>query len=82
MHGQPGNNTRQHTLLRISIHDIVSMGVCTTTHWQTSGRLLQELNGCTVWKILPKSVVWTFDAIDNDFGINDEFSKYLKEGCF
>ena len=24
--------------------DMLSMGVCTTTHWQTSGRLVQELN--------------------------------------
>ena len=26
----------------------LSMGVCTTRHWQTSGRLVQELNVCTV----------------------------------
>ena len=29
--------------------DMLSMGVCTTTHWQTSGRLVQELNVCTVY---------------------------------
>ena len=28
--------------------DMLSMGVCTTRHWQTSGRLVQELNVCTV----------------------------------
>ena len=28
--------------------DISSMGVCTTRHWQTSGRLVHELNVCTV----------------------------------
>ena len=28
--------------------DMLSMGVCTTSHWQTSGRLVQELNVCTV----------------------------------
>ena len=25
-----------------------SMGVCTTRHWQKSGQLMQELNGCIV----------------------------------
>ena len=29
---------------------ISSMGVCTTRHWQTSGRLVQELNNCTVYR--------------------------------
>ena len=28
--------------------DMLSMVVCTTRHWQTSGRLVQELNICTV----------------------------------
>ena len=28
--------------------DVLSMVVCTTRHWQTSGRLVQELNDCTV----------------------------------
>ena len=28
--------------------DMLSMGVCTTSHWQTSGRLVQELNVYTV----------------------------------
>ena len=28
--------------------DVLSMDVCTTRHWQTSGRLVQELNDCTV----------------------------------
>ena len=28
--------------------DMLSMGVCTTRHWQTTGRLVQELNVCTV----------------------------------
>ena len=27
---------------------MLSMGVCTTRHWQTSGPLVQELNDCTV----------------------------------
>ena len=28
--------------------DMLFMGICTTRHWQTSGRLVQELNVCTV----------------------------------
>ena len=28
--------------------DMLSMGVCTTRHWQAPGRLVQELNVCTV----------------------------------
>ena len=28
--------------------DMLFMGVCTTSHWQTSGRMVQELNICTV----------------------------------
>ena len=28
--------------------DILLMGVCTTRHWQTSNRLVQELHVCTV----------------------------------
>ena len=30
------------------LFDMVSMGVCTTRHLQTSGRRVQELNVCTV----------------------------------
>ena len=28
--------------------DMLSMGVSTTSYWQASGRLVQELNVCTV----------------------------------
>ena len=28
--------------------DMLSTGFCTTKHWQTTGRLVQELNVCTV----------------------------------
>ena len=28
--------------------DMLPIGVCTTGHWETSGRLVQELNVCTV----------------------------------
>ena len=31
-----------------SFFEMLSMGVCTTRHWQTSSRLVQELNVCTV----------------------------------
>ena len=30
------------------IIDMLSKEVCTTKHWQMSGRLVQELNDCTV----------------------------------
>ena len=31
------------------ISGMTSMGVCTTRHWQTTGRLVQGLNICTVF---------------------------------
>ena len=31
------------------LFDMLSMGVCKTRHWQTSGRLVQELNACTIY---------------------------------
>ena len=30
--------------------DRLSIVVCTTRHWQMFGRLVQELNVCTLWK--------------------------------
>ena len=30
------------------LFDMVSMGICTIRHWQTSGRLVEELNVCAV----------------------------------
>ena len=30
------------------IFDTLSISVCTTRHWQTSGKLVQEVNVCTV----------------------------------
>ena len=30
------------------LHDMLSMDTCSTRHWQTSVRLVQELNVCTV----------------------------------
>ena len=37
--------------------DMLSMDVCTTRHWQTSGRLVQELNVCTVYALNEKGNV-------------------------
>ena len=31
------------------LSDMLAMGLRTTRHWQTSGRLVQELNVCTVY---------------------------------
>ena len=33
--------------------DLLSMGVCTTKNWQTSSRLVQKLNVCTVQCMCP-----------------------------
>ena len=33
--------------------DMSSLGVCTTRHWQTSTRLVQELNVYTVCSLIP-----------------------------
>ena len=35
--------------------DMLSMDVCITRQWQTSGRLVQELNVCTVALMQPES---------------------------
>ena len=35
-------------VLGFYLFDMLSMGFCTTRYWQTSGRLVQELNVCTV----------------------------------
>ena len=32
--------------------DMLSMDVCTTRHWHTSGRLVQELNVCSVGRVI------------------------------
>ena len=32
-----------------SFVNMLSMGVCTTRHWQESGRLVQEMKVCTVY---------------------------------
>ena len=39
--------------------DTLSMVVYTTRHWRTSGRLVQELNGCIVECIPVKKVHYT-----------------------
>ena len=35
----------------------LSMGVCTTRHWQTSGRLVQELNVCNISSVKADSAI-------------------------
>ena len=47
MHGRPLIRTWIIDVLG-SFFDMLSMGVCTPRHWQTPGRLMQELNVCTV----------------------------------
>ena len=39
--------TRVKDVLRLFLN-MVYMGVCTTSYWQTSGQLVQEINVCTV----------------------------------
>ena len=50
--------------------DTLSMGDCAIRHWQTSGRLMQELNACTVYYanvlvlILKQAYLHTYISID------------------
>ena len=39
-------------------------------------RLLQEWQGES-----SEIVVWIYDTFDNNFGIENDFAKYLKENC-
>ena len=48
--------------------------VCTTRHWQTSGRLVQELNACTIFCWYLSILVIYFCLSDQDF-----FRKIPKE---
>ena len=60
MPGKSVHDTRPHAGFQPSFLDmevwmtwrnsklLFSMGVRTTRHWQTSGRLMQELNVCTI----------------------------------
>ena len=52
-HGCMDNLTTKRNFTRVIdvlglLFDMLSMGVSPNRHWQTSGRLLQELNVCTV----------------------------------
>ena len=38
-----------------NVLDMLTMGVCTTRHWQSSSRLVQELNVCTVALLMPQT---------------------------
>ena len=40
--------TRCIDVFSLFLFDISAMDACTASHWQTSGRLMQELNLCTV----------------------------------
>ena len=37
------------------LFDMLYMGVCTARHWQMSGRLVQEINVCTIGWIVSQS---------------------------
>ena len=41
-------NLRGSLMCLVYFFDMLSMGVCTTRHWQMSGRLVQELSACSV----------------------------------
>ena len=74
------------------------MGVCTTSYWKTSGRLVQELNVCTVEKLAGQPVdeynyqeregsisVWTL-RLSGIFGVifllNDLKDWHRQRFCF
>ena len=44
---------------------MLSMDVCTTKHWQMSGRLVQELNVCTV----PSPMILCDQLVDSVLGV-------------
>ena len=52
MTSQPGNTFYLQATWFIDVpglfSDMLPIGVCTTVHWHTYGRLVQELNVCTV----------------------------------
>ena len=46
--------------------DILSTGVCTTRHWQTSGQMVEEFNVCiVVWPGLDENCLWCTVATFN-----------------
>ena len=55
--------------------DMLSVGVCSTKHWQTADRLVQELNVCTVlmtrcFSPLPESnLPQACEGVASDLGI-------------
>ena len=57
-------------LICLASFDMLSNSVCTTRHWQTSGRLVQELDVCTVCMDDPtikhnldSQATWTIDVL-------------------
>ena len=58
-HGCIDNLKRRGWLMSLDyFFDILSMGVCTTRHWQTSGRLVQKTKVSTV-DVPPLHMQWT-----------------------
>ena len=54
-------------------HDMLSINVCATRHWQLFGRLVQALDGCTVHGQRTKLKYWpvTIDPTQTLFECND-----------
>ena len=72
--------------------DMISMNVCTIRHWQTSGRLVQKLNVCTVSMAIRKLLFHPFmlkssfkmssgsmTFLIKYFEVKNVFQKYLKK---
>ena len=64
--------------LAISFH-VLSVSVCTTRHWQASGRLVQELNICNVGLLPQRSITAQHLAYINRMG--DGYFSNLKDFC-
>ena len=71
------------------IFDMLSMmGVCKTRHWQTSGRLVQKLNVCTVYtpvfsfkpihSVMNNYIRRLFNSKNNAFPQSKELSYFFK----
>ena len=58
--------------------DMLSMRDSTTSHWQTSGRLVQELNVCTVRSLLHVNVLIRFDI---RWSVYKVIAKYIVTVC-
>ena len=61
-------------LISLAYFLTLSVGVCTTRHCQTSGRLLQELNHCTVH-------IWKLDVCSKTIKTSDRRELDMKYVC-